>query len=372
VSEGAGNRLAGDNYTELQRVRGYASDAIGRLRKYDPDAPPALRGEMYALAGYAEIMLADLYCSGVPLSTLDFEADYTDQAGSTTARVYEHALGLLDTAVTLGADSARVVTLARVGRGRALLALGRYDDAAEAVKDVQLGDVYQFPVAWQGVDAVAVPAFNLATVADNEGVNGLPYISSGDPRTTVVANGTNSFHIALWFPAKYGSPMATSAVTVADWIEAALIRAEADMHGTGSNWLAILNTLRTTGTYTDVDTVVVSVDNTVTPPDTTFRYDTAWVAGTGGVAGLGPLTDPGSDTARVSLLFRERAFWLFATGHRQGDLRRLIRQYDRTQTTTYPRGPYTGVGVYGQDVTLPIPEEERTNPLFTGCIDRNA
>ena len=92
---------------------------------------------------------------------------------------------------------------------------------------------------------------------------------------------------------------------------------------------AILNTLRTTGTFTGVDTLVARVDTTdaggTMQVDTTYRYDTLWVAGTGGVAKLGPLQDPGTPDGRVDLLFHERAFWLYLTGHRQGDLRRLIR-----------------------------------------------
>jgi hypothetical protein len=76
--------------------------------------------------------------------------------------------------------------------------------------------------------------------------------------------------------------------------------------------------------------------------------------------------------ARVDLLFRERAFWLFITGHRQGDLRRLIRQYHRRQENVYPTGLYAGgLSAYGNDVTAPIPPNERVNPLFTGCINRD-
>jgi hypothetical protein len=36
-------------------------------------------------------------------------------------------------------------------------------------------------------------------------------------------------------------------------------------------------------------------------------------------------TDPGTANARVDLMFRERAFSLFGTSHRVGDLRRLSR-----------------------------------------------
>ena len=88
--------------------------------------------------------------------------------------------------------------------------------------------------------------------------------------------------------------------------------------------------------------------------------------------GLAPLDDPGSADARVDLIFRERAFWLFITGHRQGDLRRLVRQYHRRQESVYPTGFYQGgLSAYGTDVTAPIPPVERLNPQFTGCINRD-
>jgi len=89
--------------------------------------------------------------------------------------------------------------------------------------------------------------------------------------------------------------------------------------------------------------------------------------------GLPPLTDPGSADARLALLFQERAYWLFLTGHRQGDLRRLVRNYQRLPDAVYPTGVYYGgQGFYGTDVTLPIPASELPNPLFHGCLNREA
>jgi len=128
---------------------------------------------------------------------------------------------------------------------------------------------------------------------------------------------------------------------LADWVEARLIEAEAALQaGDVPTWLAKLNHLRETA---------------ITPalPDT---------------------TDPGTPGARVDLLFRERAFWLFLTGHRQGDMRRLIRQYGRDQSQVYPTGLYPGgTGAYGSDVNAPIPALERQyNPKFTGCLTRGA
>jgi hypothetical protein len=71
-------------------------------------------------------------------------------------------------------------------------------------------------------------------------------------------------------------------------------------------------------------------------------------------------------------MFRERAFWLFGTGHRLGDLRRLVRQYGRGSETVFPTGNYFKGGLYGTDVNIPVPFEERNNPNFTGCLDRGA
>lgn len=356
VLDEGGPSTAGDQtYSLLQQVRGNAAQAIGLLTHYAPALSPALRGEMYAIEGYAELLLAEAYCSGVPLSTLDFEQDFTYRPGSTTAAVTEHALMLLDSAAALASDSASVVALVNVLKGRALVDLGDYANAAQAVAMVPDAFQYVVPVQW----STNADAFNLVmngnSVATSEGGNGLPFSTSGDPRSEVIAAGTNDFGVPLFSPAKY--PVnSTTPVVLASGIEARLIVAEAALaaHNTTA-WLQTLNALRTT---------CVAVETCPTPAP----------AGTGGIAGLAPLSDPGSDSARVTLLFTERAYWLFLTGHRQGDLRRLVRDYDRPEETVYPSGLYFGgIGVYGTDVTLPIPKAERdNNPLFHGCFDRGA
>jgi hypothetical protein len=141
---------------------------------------------------------------------------------------------------------------------------------------------------------------------------------------------------------------------LASGLEAQLIRAEAELAAGDANWLTRLNALRTT--CTDASTC-----------------PTPAPAGLGGVAGLPLLTDPGSDTARVSLLFRERAYWLFLTGHRQADLRRLVRNYGRMDDQVYPTGTYNIAYVFGNDVTFPVPKTEKEqNSKYTGCFNRDA
>jgi hypothetical protein len=270
------------------------------------------------------------------------------------------------------------MNLARVGKGRALLALGEYAAAAAAVADVP--DDFQYAFAYSattsstGVPGQSISNRNFAwsafggtgavdlTLVDTAGINGLDYLSSGDPRTEWVANGTNERGLPLYRPGRYDAS-GESPIVLASGVEARLIEAEAQLHAGGADWLATLNALRTDGTFT---TQPNAEDSTVT--------DTLWNAGSGGVAGLAPLGDPETPEGRVDLVFRERAFWLYLTGHRQGDLRRLIRQYGRDPETVYPTGPYSGgYGTYGSDVDAPVPVQEReTNPRYAGCISRGA
>ena len=127
---------------------------------------------------------------------------------------------------------------------------------------------------------------------------------------------------------------------LASGLEAQLIRAEVEL-STGGPWLATLNTLRE------------------------------------GV-GLPALSDPGDQDGQVRMLFEERARWLFGTGHRLGDLRRLVRQYGYGQAEVFPTGSFFKGGAYGSDVSFPIPFEEHENEALSGlegqslCLDREA
>jgi hypothetical protein len=317
---------------------------------------------MYALQGMAVTYLADLFCSGIPLSTVNFGGDFTYKAGSTTADVYTQAIALFDTALSLAGDSVRVKHLAQVGRGRALLALARFQDAAEAVRTVPDTFVFRIPISLT-TSLLGASVTLSGGVADREGTNGMPYRTSGDPRSrTQLVVGANT-------PVKYvvNTTNREAWLTIADGDEARLIEAEADLQNNGNQWLHTLNALRTNGTFT------------VGPTG-----DTLWKAGSGGYDGLRPLTDPalspipdGMDatTVRVNLLFAERAYWLFVTGRRQGDLRRLVRQYQRDSETVYPTGNYgpTRLARYGSDVSAPVPDNEFLyNRLYTGCVNRDA
>lgn len=334
-------------YSGLQRVRGQAGQAIGLLTQFLPDQP-ALVGHLYALQGYAELFLAELFCSGIPLGTLDYGGNFTYQPGFRTDQVFARARALFDTALTLAGENARVMDLARVGRARALLALEQYADAGTAVAAV--ADSFRYYVTYNNLFDGTGSARNFAgltnlgnwnfTVPDQEGFNGMVWRTSGDPRASISQLSSSIFH-----PDKYDLD-GSSPIVLANGVEARLIEAEASLQaGDTVTWLNTLNHLRQTAWSTIVPVVPGPL------PD---------------------LVDPGTTTGREDLLFRERAFWLYLTGHRQGDLRRLVRQYGRTQSTVYPIGQYPAGGVYGSDVTAPVPTAERANPLFTGCLPRDA
>jgi hypothetical protein len=81
-------------------------------------------------------------------------------------------------------------------------------------------------------------------------------------------------------------------------------------------------------------------------------------------AALAALPVPATQAEAEDQLFSERAYWLFATGHRHGDMRRLVRQYGRAESAVFPVGTYFKGGAYGTNVSLPIPFQAENNPRF--------
>jgi hypothetical protein len=361
------------NYVELygllQATRSRAQVAGWLLRNFAPRQSPALGAHLQAIEGYADIYLADLFCSGIPLSTVDPDG-YTLQPGSSTAEVYQKAITLFDSALAGGGDSVRIVYYASLGKARALVDLGQYAEAAAAVAGVPDGYEYalQFDATVTGTNGSTEKAganfMSLLTqsfgggfyttsppgMSDLEGGNGPDWMSSGDPRTDAVSYGTDYDNHPLYVPARL-DPEGGSAIVIADWREARLIEAEAALQsGDATTWLAKLNGLR---------------EGQVFPP---APDDT-----TGTPRLLPPLTDPGTFDSRVDLLFRERGFWFYLTGRRQGDLRRLIREYGRDPSSVYPNGRHPDGAAYGSDVNAPVPASEyRYNRLYTGCQNRGA
>jgi len=315
--------------------------AIKALKEFAPEGATKVSqvAQLYMLEGFTYVIIAEGYCNGIPVGNADEPTPTTAILSNT--ELFTKALAYFDTALTTAAATdTKVRNAALVGRGRALVDLKRYAEAATAVATVPTDYVYNVEFSTTTIVndvydwMLATPNFG---PADKEGRNGLDYVSSKDPRIKVDASKTRPGQdgTPIWLTQMY--PRGDSPVPLATGIEARLIEAE-NLLATNdaSGWLGKLNAARTT------------------------------------VAGLTPLTDPGSTAARVDLLFRERAFWLYFTSHRVGDLRRLVRQYGRAPETVWPTGTYFKGGVYGADQNLPPSQAERNNPEYKGCTDRSA
>ena len=315
--------------------------AIKALKQYAPDGATKVSqiAQLYMLQGFTYVIAGESFCNGIPIGNADDQAPKTEILSNT--QLFDKAIAYFDTALTTAAATdTKIRNAAVVGKARSLVDQKRYADAAALVAPVTTNYVYN--VEFSATTIVndvydwmfATPNFG---PADKEGGNGLNYVTSADPRIKVDATKTR--------PGQDGTPIwvtqmfvkGDSPVPLATGIEARLIEAEALLANNDvTGWLGKLNAARAT------------------------------------LAGLTPLTDPGSAAARVDLLFRERAFWMYFTAHRVGDLRRLVRQYSRAANTVWPTGNYFKGGVYGGDMNLPPSQAERNNPEYKGCTNRDA
>ena len=360
-------------YDQLQRSRVEARQAREALSSYAPALPKALQAQLYANEGYSIVMLAEGFCDGIPLSIVPLNGDPNPSRGYSTDELFVNAAALFDSAIAIGADSARFVNFARIGKARALLGRGpqSFAAAASAVQAVPTDFIYnvEFSSAVpRGSNWIASNPW-IYNAVGGEGINGLNWIA--DPRTGV-PSGKGVYGVGL--PAKYSRDASGALdpsvawpdvpMPVASGVEARLIEAEADLYAGGTNWLAILNALRAACVGAAACAPVPSI-----------------LAGR-----LAPLADPGTapdPNARIKLLMKERAMWLFLTGHREGDLRRLAHWYPFafSANTLWPVGEYVNAGSngsiaptstnltsYGADVLfLPDPAERQTNPVYAGC-----
>jgi hypothetical protein len=332
-------------FQSLNRARTAAEDAAVALQTFgqDPDANTGIP-EMLSLAGLVYVFLAEDFCSGIPVSRVEGDEIIFGQP-LTTMQVLDTAVTRFNTALAHPSIVAGdpIHSLASVGLGRALLNQGLFAEAAAAVATVPADFLYETehattPVALHnGV----FEAFNNGEfgVYDQEGGNGLPYVSAEDIRVQGDSGLGSDNNTESWFPSKY--PSFESSIPTADYVEAQLIIAESELQAGGFGAMTQrLNDLRET----------LSLAPLATPPDASSATD---------------------------VLFAERAFWLYATGHRLGDMRRLIRQYGRDAETVFPTGEYfRGGETYGTAVNLPMPRREGNNPNLPdtpdGCLNRDA
>lgn len=346
-------------FSRLQRARRATEVAAALISDADPSDTRA--AELLALAGLTYVGLGEAFCSGVPFSDAPLGGELEFGGPLTTVEIFQRGAERAQSAEAAAGGDAEIENLAKVVRGRALLNAGDFAAAAQAVAGVPTEFLYV--TTHSLADSRIENGLNSAneqtkrlSIANDEGGSGPPfaedpttdgeglsYLMADDPRIpwfrlagAFDATVPQTYVLSGW--PQFGIDLGRSApFPVASGIEARLIEAEADLQVGGAETVSILNELRS-----------------------------------GSTVSLPPLADPGTAEGRRDLLFRERAFWLFFTGHRMGDLRRLVRQYGLPQEEVFPTGAYFKGGSFGADVNLPIPQEEQNNPEFTQCLNRNA
>jgi hypothetical protein len=325
-------------YELLSASRLNALNAISALKQYAPT--PAWRiAELYGIVAGVEIFFGEDMCSGVPLASVQNGTPVVG-ASLTTSQLLAQALVDLDSAAVYATSNDSIASFVSVLRGRALLDGAQPAQAAAAVTQVPIGFLYQaqFDTGYVlGADWITLYSnqAQVIGVSDREGVNGLPFVSANDPRvpTTTVSG------VAV--DAQFNLPSAP--VTIASGVEAQLIVAEADLAtGQVTAWAGVLNHLRQTAIAPAMSPL--PVDSTTAAPA----------------------------AMQLAVMFRERAFWLFASGHRHGDLRRLVRQYGLPVNSVFPTGVYEGGPLeYGSSTVFPPYNESPYNSTYQGCVDTN-
>jgi hypothetical protein len=347
-------------YQAAQQTRGRARDAINGLLAYDQTALGKQHvGEMYLVMGYTEMELGESFCNGIPLGeTVNGAPVYTPPL--TDADVFKQALARLDTALTfLTASDAATTTIKQAvltARGRIKVDLGDFAGGAAEVASVPTSFQYNWDYTQTTFDnewwimGTSVKRYTLGDSVSLAGqiANAIPFVHLNDPRVKVVNSGAPGEDNVTTF-IDQGNWGRDDPIPPLSGIDARLIEAEAKLQANDiAGMMTILNALRTTQQTLGI-----------------FKPAT-----------LPALATPADQTTATDLFFREKALWQFERGYRMGDLRRLVRQYGRTQDKVFPSGAFvrngTPTGTYGTQVAFPVPDHEMNNPNFHGCLDTKA
>ena len=366
-----------DAYYAIQQARASADRASEAYAEFG--ATEIGRAEALNLGALSLILMAENYCGAVPISRELSPGVFEYGSPLSTDELFQIALAKADSALaharattTTGAAAAKTTQerLARIVRARALLNLDRPAEAGANLGEAEVPTTFQYFFKHSEVTARQNNGTWLTTasvarfgVPDREGTNGLPFRSEGDTAGTVDDPRVMNFRrsgagvgfdgvTAQWIQTKHGKR--DTLAIIADGVEARLIQAEAALRaGQYTTTLTILNDLRANAQLARLRGYVDANQQPRTLP---------------------PLLPAATAAAQQDQLFKERAYWLYLTSHRLGDLRRLVRDYGRGAETVFPTGAYHKPGTYGTDVNSPIPQAEDNNPNFerSACVTTQA
>lgn len=366
-------------FFNIEQARAISANASDQYNQFAPTS--ADHSQVLSNEAYSQLLMAETYCGAVPFTKQNNDGTQSNDTPLTTAQMLSTAVATFDSAIDIAhaAGDGNREFLARVGKARALMDFGG--------DSIQVADTVAAPVPTTFVSTVLHSenttrenngVFELMysekrwSVADGEGTNGLNFISAHDQRVRTELIGlfdhcdtdnppdcgrkNRGFDGATLVTVPLKDSTRSSPEVLASGVEARLIQAEAALdRGQTSTWLTDLNTLRSQAAILGADS---TAHDSVTGADT--------------VVNMKPLVDPGSQNARILMTMSERAFWLYASAHRLGDMRRLTRPTDAPvagygfdPNTVFPVGVWKGTTTnFGSEVNFPIPFEEGNNPNF--------
>ncbi len=341
-------------YGTLQTARVRAGYARYFLKRQSDASLNYAISASYSYEGYAIIILAENLCSGIPLSDVQYGKEAVYGKSISTDSLFKVAISKFDSALAIDHDSTRFKVLAKTGKARALMSIGRYHDAANTVDGIEQDNTFKLSYTevrppntnsmldafWSRSDSPPRGGYLGQEIVSGEGNNGIVWYTDPnnlDPRVPVSVQKVGDTYI---FPLEIRQTKfstGTVSFNLASWIEAKLIESEYLLSIDDPNWITPLNEVRST-------------------------------------VGLSDTTSPPNKMQQVNLLFRERAFWFYGHGTRLSDMRRLVRQYGRSVNSVFPSGGYPRsieIFTYGDAVVfIPSLKEFTENYAYSGCINK--
>jgi tetratricopeptide (TPR) repeat protein len=367
------------SYARLHQARFNARRAFAIVQQFSTPgtakADSVTQAQLRTIEGLVYVTFSEGWCGAVPFSVVPDSGAIDPFAigfgtSLNTRQMTDTAIARFNEALRLNPAN----NLAKVALGRALLNAGRFPEAAAAVTSVPTTYVFRLEHSTNTSNEnnpmnslMANGRFGIANLeggaerpdsptpsTSSAGAEGIPFRGLRDPRVpwqgrAAANNGCFTSSVRCWLNNNYKDFNAD--VPLASGIEARLIEAEAAMQANDfARTLTLLNDLRA---------------NTAARVNQLYPEQLQVFPATGAIPPLPALTDPGTPDARRALFFQERALWLFNTGHRLGDLRRLARApYGLPTNTLFPSGAHFRGGTYGNDVAFPVPFNEQNNPNY--------
>ncbi|HET9949579.1 MAG TPA: RagB/SusD family nutrient uptake outer membrane protein [Longimicrobiales bacterium] len=302
-------------YLPLARTRWLADQVLASLEGWsEADVPdrPDLLAEVAAYAGYAYVLFGESMCS------VAFDSGPEEPPSA----AFELAVTRFDQSLGAGGSDDQILNLARVGKARALLNLGRAAEAEAVAALVPAGFVFELP--YSNLDDETRNKIYELNHQDDELTVGVPYRNMmfagvADPRVAVTDKGVtgSGTTIPIWAADKFSGP--DSPMELASWEEAQLIVAEAAVED---------------GRLQDAVDIITALHANV------------------GLPGFSS-TDAGEI---MSQIVYERSAELFLEGQHLQDIKRLGIPLDPPAGTDLPFG-----GSYGDEMCFELPAIEFLN-----------